>query len=802
MTIKLTFLSASTPLTKRIVKNKDGSLTKHGYPHVANFTSTTTPVKTLKDMYVAIMEAMSDPAKPCLLKGTIQHALENESRAKSTSSNSITRWLCLDLDRAPFSSSEEFMAAIQMHDISYIVQYSSSYKLDPKDKTLSAHIFVTLDQTMQPGQIKAWLMYLNFNTPVLRSSITLTNSAGSGLHYPLDITTCQNDKLLYIAEPAFVNMTSPVKAEARVKMVKKEFDNLPTARMAMQPLDALNKDKRELWNKLRIDAGLPTCNVKVKQQGEYTVQTGIGEVSAYEVIDDGGEYIRYNLAHLNGSMGDSGAYWHARTNFELLHSFKGEDSMVMKEVMPGRYAELTRELQGDLASVSEDGDAMIAFRNSEDSDYYSALWNASEHTLWLRKVKNKDALNEWVMSHGRSPGPFVPTWEIHFDPQDDVVVDLENKKINTFILPKLIREHEKAKGKWDHIKLLIDHAFGYNEACVEHFMNHLAVIFQLRHKPGTAWVLHGTEGTGKGMLVNVVLRGILGSYVAIKPAGQLEDKFNEWLAQALIAFVDEIEADALMQKSTEGDLRNMITEPTLSIRRMQTAAREIPNYTMLIFSSNRPQPVRIPKGDRRYNVADFQGVTLATMLETEMKMTPSQFIVKLKAELAAFTHYIMERKADVTLASKVVQTEARSLIQELSVTSVDETAIAITTGDFEKLHSFMPDEKLMQETNNQNMAARGYAMLLRKWSEEAVSRVTRDELFIIFEHCVGGIPESANKFTSYLRHHSIHTKRLRVDDGSLAYGIEVKWRMSVKERKTLFPEGEKFSQRQTLKRVK
>jgi hypothetical protein len=218
---KLTFLYASTPLTKRIVKNRDGSITKTGYPNVANFTSKTHTIKGIEEMFAAVQDAIKDPAKPCLLKGTLQHELKNESRAKSTSSNSPTSWVCFDLDRAPFSSAEEFMAAMSLGDISYIVQYSSSYKLNPKDKTLSCHILCMLEKSNSPAQLKAWLMLSNFSIKALRGALTLTNSAGSGLHYGLDVTLCQNDRLLYIAEPTFVNMTSPVPSTERCKLVKK-----------------------------------------------------------------------------------------------------------------------------------------------------------------------------------------------------------------------------------------------------------------------------------------------------------------------------------------------------------------------------------------------------------------------------------------------------------------------------------------------------------------------------------------------------------------------------------------------------
>ena len=48
--------------------------------------------------------------------------------------------------------------------------------------------------------------------------------------------------------------------------------------------------------------------------------------------------------------------------------------------------------------------------------------------------------------------------------------------------------------------------------------------------------------------------------------------------------------------------------------------------------------------------------------------------------------------------------------------------------------------------------------------------ISRDELRVIFDYVVGKIPESPNKFTSMLKHHRIHTTKVRVD-GKPVYGL-------------------------------
>lgn len=75
------------------------------------------------------------------------------------------------------------------------------------------------------------------------------------------------------------------------------------------------------------------------------------------------------------------------------------------------------------------------------------------------------------------------------------------------------------------------------------------------------------------------------------------------------------------------------------------------------------------------------------------------------------------------------------------------------------------------------------------------SKLTRDELFILFDHCVGNMPSSPNKFTRLLKHKRITTIRLRTEVG-LSYGIHVTWVASEEFCEEYRPE------KQKLRRVK
>ena len=57
------------------------------------------------------------------------------------------------------------------------------------------------------------------------------------LRWPLDITTCQNDKLLYIATPSFKGMKDPLRE--RITLVPKKLQAIPIDRIGGLHINAL-----------------------------------------------------------------------------------------------------------------------------------------------------------------------------------------------------------------------------------------------------------------------------------------------------------------------------------------------------------------------------------------------------------------------------------------------------------------------------------------------------------------------------------------------------------------------------------
>lgn len=768
---KITFLSASLPLTKTIERLADGTIFKTPYPLVSNFTSKTRDINTIDEFYKALVTSATSARKPCLLKGEITRELSNESRKGTTRTNDPTSFICLDLDRASFSTPAEVMRVLGMDDISYVVQYSASYMLDRKDKRLSCHIFIMLDKPKPAPQLKAWLMHLNLSTPVLEKDIELSTS-GAALHWPLDITCCQNDKLIYTAMPVFKNMQSPIKEADRIQLIKKDKAKLSVDRLDIKQIEPLKTKAREKLNALRDAAGIKPLRGKTRMVGEFEVQSGVGEISTYEVFDCG----EFNRLNLNG--GDSQAYWHSKSDLTYLHNFKGEPSLPLKEVLPHYYADLMRNGNADSMAPDTGGKVeILAFRDKVTAEYWKGTFDPTTQTLEIYTVKNEKQLDDFLQSHNKSLGAFVPEFHRTFDPHNPVIYDVKGKTINTYIPTKYSRAMKKnASGEYPIIQSIIDSCVGKGEV-QEHFLNWLAVVWQQRRKPLTAWVLHGVEGTGKGLLFNNVLVPLFGREHAIqKRASELNSEFNGWVERALVCMIDEIDAEMFLNsRSVEANLRTLITEPVVSVRRMRTDSYLAPNYTAFIFSSNKKRPVAIPPGDRRFNVGLFQN--------SKLLITPQE-VDAIEDELEGFAHMLSTREASFEDARRVLDTEDRRAVQRLSTTSIDSLAGEILNGNFMTLWDALPDEKFAESNGMVDGIASAYSALIKRMATEAISRITRDELILIFRHCIGKVPEGSKKQAQWLEHHGIVLSRLRDGDARIP-GVEIEWRITPEQCRTI-----------------
>jgi len=760
------FLGGNVPLTKTITPEHIES-----YPSIYRFTSETHEISTSTELYEAIVQHAE--LGHCLLKGNIKRPLINEPRRDSTSTDEVTSFICLDFDQHKAPDIQSLLDTMGLGDISYVVQYSAKHGLPDYAGTINAHVFMLLSEPMPAPMLKAWLMAMNLTH--FKEQITLAKLK-TVLHWPLDITTCQNDKLIFIAPPTFVEVEDPL--FQRIRHVKKQHDKIQVSQLPQQHISTLRAQAATILNNLRTKENLPkrtastsmVGTVEVLNKPDQAVVTGIKQT---------GEFIRLNL---NG--GDSWAYWHPLDNFELIHDFKSGYSFRTKELAPGYYADCQRDKAELNATPTDDGDLILAFRDKTTAEYWNGLWNPSKGLLDIHKARNETQLEHWMLSHGRTLGSFIPIWDIEYNPRVSWTLLEDEHRINSFITTSYMKL-KPAETVFPTILGIIKHMLGYrgahDDALLDTFLNWIACIFQRQHKPTTAWVVHGTEGTGKGYFVKSILTPILGeTNVQTALVHNLEDTFNAWIEKKLFIFIDEIDTDDFKEEGrVTSRLRNYITENMLPSRGMRTLMRNVPNYASFLFSSNKKHPVHIPLQDRRYNVANFQPNKL-----------PRPDDMQVYEELEAFAQFLLNYKADFVRADTIIKTEARTLIQQMGVTSLQETCNAILEGDYQFLWNARPDEQLLVRSpviNQHTQNSQAYLLLLKNIATECIRDpviqqqypLTRDEMQIILQYNVGNMPVTPNKFTSLLRHNGIMTRSI-YKNGETYWGIHVDWKITPK----------------------
>jgi hypothetical protein len=750
----LTFLKADIPLQKRFDEHG-----KHSYPQAFHFTSFDFPVETLKEFHY-LVQAQAELGH-CLLKGNVTRELKQESRAGSTDRDQNTQYLCFDADGLTgVLDAEMFIQRLDLPNISYVLQWSSSAFLSHSgeyDYDFNAHLFMKLSEPVSPHRLKLWLKQKNFDCFKEDLSLTASNMA---LRWGLDITTCQNDKLLFIAPPdVHAPYEDTIKGD-RISYEEREMESIPVELLGLDALDPekIQKQELDIINELRLDKGLEkkraTAFALKGKNVEYLANPSKAEIT--DIKEDRG----FTYFNLNG--GDSWAYYHPADNFEFIFNFKGEPVYKTEELLPSYYGFKAKEVGLEKAG----GRQAIGFRGMQDGAVYNGFYDADKDEIELYMARRAADVIIFLAEYGIEVEA-LPTFRLMHDPHyDGPRIDLEKKQINLFERSDLERNSQPCSKPTPIIDKVIEHVVGPDN--VRHFINWLAYVIQTKKASGTSWVFHGSQGTGKGILFHHILRPMMGRTNAVQMrTANFEDNYNGFLENTLLVNVDEVDVpESRREKTIMADLKNYMTEKTISIRKMYSNVYEVENHLNFIFSSNKRNPVIVEMTDRRFNIADYQPHPLNISNE-EIDEIPN--------ELQSFMHHMLVYPANEKQAQTATITQAKVEMQALSETSVDEIANALIHGRANVLHSYCENEDEILDLDHKLVVTR-YNQLIREVVCESRNKFTRPDLKIIFEATVGRVPNTPAKFTKYLRHHGLNVGSNRIDNRTERGSIIVEWR--------------------------
>jgi hypothetical protein len=757
------FLAADVPLVKTFTLTNN-EIQKSPYPMVRDFTSHRRPTASLAELHVALLEAATNGW--CMHKGLLSRELKKESRAGSSNAADATQTLILDFDGlAGYESLDDALRPLGLLPYQRIVQWSASAHLPASSPPLlSAHVIFWLTSPVSPQLLKSWIM--NANMTHFASSVTLTKS-GAALHWPMDPSVMDNSKLIYIAPPVLRGLSSSITGLG-IELVapKNAAPSVQTSFFNVNP-QTVQKAKMDLLNDLRKRAGYSA--IRDSQLKTSSGQTYLSKPGAALLT---GNRTERGFVYLNLNGGDSWGYYHPEDNPEYVYNFKGEPIYKTEELLPEYWASLKRiDPQRPQTKVR-----YFACRDFKADKLYNGIYYTEENRLVMARAQNEGRLKGFMKQHGQPVPDFIPDFEITYDPHNTTRFDFEKRYINLYEPSRFelaVRQGTLKLRRVQQIpptiRKVLCSAVGADLETLHHNINWMADIIQNKVKTTTAWVLQGIEGTGKGVLYHLILRELVGPSNAVYiTSRELDSPFNAYLEHALLVFVDEIQLPALRGSlGIAANLRGFITEPELAIRAMYSAPYKAANYSNFILASNMPDPVIIPPTDRRFHVGRFQSEKL-TLSDREIQA--------IAEELSDFYLYLMSWKVDKAAVRTILESEDRNRLMSMSMTAADTMAASLIAGDMEDLVDNLPQKAVLP-------AETAYVELVKSLLTSGEGKLTRDELLTIFRYRVGDVPESPNKFTSFLKHHRMHTTKIRRGERSF-WGLAVDWKQDEKWRKS------------------
>lgn len=749
--MKMTFLEAPVPLVKRYT-----ATSKDNYPQVRDFTSYESDVNSLAEFEVYLQTHAS--YGHCLLKGNLDRPIVTESRAGHTEAEALTQWICLDIDGiTSVTTIEQLLTMIGLGDVSYILQWSSSYGVN-NNYEMRCHVFMWLKHPAYPFQLKNWLRHLNLKhfTPDL--SLAKSHVA---LKWGLDVTTCQNDKLLYIAPPVCDPPEIDTFTGERIKLFTKSNDTADLSHIHALNQAVIKQDEVTEINRLRKDAGLKS---RAESKYKERMDGGILYAPNPTECDVTGVKTERGFTYLNLSGGDSWGYYHPEDDPEYIYNFKGEPTYRAEDLIP-TYLDGIRKAKLKNKKAAHATKLFLGFRDFRTAGYWNGWFCTAENKVTLAPAKSEKQIMDFFTEYGQPEPEHVSIWNRQYLPNKPPI-DLVDKIVNIFEPSSYMQRTETPDADLaalptpiiDH---LLEHVMG--PELVPHFINWLAHIYQKRTLPQTAWVLHGIQGTGKGILFYHVLRPLLGESNAQQHRMEtLKESFNAYMEESLLVVIDEAEvSDSGKQNSIMANLKNWITEKRVTIRRMRTDTYDVANHVGFIFCSNMPDPVVISATDRRFNVGVFQ--------RTPYQPTDSDLFAIEQDELIRFAHRLQLHQIDASAVRTPKMTKAKMDIIHTSMTSAEELAHALREGNMEELIECMPSRSPKYNI----VEAKEYEALILDLLATRRTNITRDELHVMFEYTVGNIPHTAKKFTSYLRHKDIEIRPLSMNGKTIrGYALE------------------------------
>lgn len=729
----LTFLQAAVPLSKTIVYSaRDAVYTVSHYPMIKRVTSMEEVVHDMYDFFEAIKQHAEK--NHCLMFGQLDRPLVDESRAEHAV-HTDQEWIMFDFDKVDAEPTMDgALDAIRRflpeccQSAECVIQLSPSCFV-PGTRYLSAHVFMRLSKPERAEHLKDFLIWCNFTNPELYKQIRITES-GNALTFRLDRCVTDPSRLVYIAPPRCVGF------EPTLGQWLGHFDGEPS--FALPTFTPIPKaTQHDKINELREQLGLERREFRlVKFRGTDVLQdSNPGVIS--DVKPSGGQYLRFNL---NG--GDSHAYFIDLKSPDIIRNFKGEPNLMTKEIDPDFHKKLVIATKSmpQTPRGSEATDVLAFYATNRGSKLYVGTYDREKDILRVDEA-NENAAASWLKQFGVPMKSLPPHYDLVYDISSNVRYEEGYPVINLYGRTDFMKQFGEADRRRtveettallrEHcptIMMYVDSMCGDTRSA-DTFINWLAFIFQFRVKTETAWLLWGTEGTGKGKFIAHVAKPLFGEHnVSQVMLGNVDAGFNSLLEGKILINVDEAEMSRTRDKDESmAKLRNWITEPTIVVNKKNVTEREVPSFANFIITANSFRPLRINPGDRRYHVG--------TRNDTRLLPTANQHATLVQGtELPNFARYLGELKVDEERVRNPEMTEQKARLFEATHSLVDAVGMAIQQGDASFFFEARPNPiSLGTTTSTAMLPMHQYDELLRAMLDGRFNAIRHEDLYVLFK---------------------------------------------------------------------
>ena len=781
MDIQTTYLAGYKPLVKQYTP--DGVVP---YPLTKKFTSiaVTTPA-TIDGMKQRLAANRRNAAHGnCLLRGNTTKELRAEPRAGAVNPLAANQVIILDIDNFRYPHIPESFTPMTMRRLARKITAllpeplrstsclcSASSSMGTKPGLVSMHIEFWLTTPKEPRWHKDVLRWLNLTIPSMKDQLELSAS-GTAFRWKIDAAMASNAQIRYIAVPQFNGgVPNPIPdIEARHFMLRKR--NMLVDPASLPVPDSIERLVQRALNDLRIGLGMPS-----KKESLAVIGTGRDSVAVVTnpdhiemtYVKDNENFVYYNV---NG--GDSNGYYVKKYEPHIVRNFKGEPPFLFEAACPEMYQWHLQQYifnEGTAEKKELLPPLPIVFRDAAVDSYYNGLIEVGTGRIRaMYPVSSLKAMSDFMVQRNALMPDVIPDYEYAFRPDEFFQFDPVLRRINKYTRPdvEIITTEAFPWGQaseWvaqhtPSIGLLLLHTLGNDTEAVDRFLNWLATIVQSKQKLTTAWIVQGCQGTGKGILFQKVISPILGtSYCKEVPIFLLEEQYNGFLEDTLLVMFDEFRLDASRAADkVYNQLKHMITEPVITIRNMWQRATQRQVFFNCMFASNDRDLIRVPKDDRRFNVAPRQEIPLKNIVD------PTLLLEDIERELPAFTGGLLAMEPDRRTANTVLENAARRELQMLSETTVDGFCAALSDGDMDYFLSVLDMDQAML----QDPALGAARTVARKWLRDirhAMFVEKSDPMFATVEevrnlYTVLIAPiQSSKKFGRLLQMHGMATVR-------------------------------------------